>query len=69
MKNKAFIVKRLCSLKGIDPESEEGQNLYSLKIVELLLETKKITDPKEVPKEVTDETEELLTLAERLGCS
>ena len=71
MKNKAYIVKRLCELRGLDPESEEAQGLYSLKVVELLTEIKKST-PVAVAKVVPvqeDEDEELPSLAQRLGCT
>jgi hypothetical protein len=71
MKNKAYIVKRLCELRGLDPESEEAQGLYSLKVVELLTEIKKSTPvAKVVPAPVQeDEDEELPSLAQRLGCT
>jgi hypothetical protein len=69
MKNKVHFVKKLCELKGLDHESEEGQSLYSLKIVELLIEIKKFKgddDPDEPREEESDESK---SLAQLLGCS
>ena len=66
MKNKVHFVKKLCELKGLDHESEEGQSFYSLKIVELLIEIKKLKgDEPEEP----EEPEESKSLAQLLGCS
>lgn len=72
MKNKAYFVKRLCDLRGLDPQSEEAQALYSLKVVELLTEIKNSKPGEPVPEpEQEDEEEEgeFLTFAQRLGCS
>ncbi len=66
MKNKAHFVKQLCSLKGLDPESEEAKDLYSLKVLELLMEIKKYGPSIVTEKEQKEETEK--TLAELLGC-
>jgi len=64
MKNKAHFVKQLCTLKELDPESEEAKALYSLKVLELLMEIKKYT-----PVTITEKEEETeKTLAELLGC-
>jgi len=68
MKNKAYFVKRLCELKGLDPESEEAKGLYSLKVVELLTEIKKAKVPEPEPVQ-EDEEEEEQSLAQRLGCT
>jgi len=67
MKNKVHFVKKLCELKGLDHESEEGQGFYSLKIVELLIEIKKLKGGDE-PEE-PEEPEESKSLAQLLGCS
>ena len=40
-KNKVYFVKKLCEARGLDQESEEAKELYSLKIVDILLEIKK----------------------------
>ena len=64
MKNKVHFVKKLCELKGLDHESEEGQGFYSLKIVELLIEIKKLKGDEE-----PEEPEESKSLAQLLGCS
>ena len=64
MKNKAYFVKRLCELKGLDPDSEEAQGFYSLKVVELLIEIKKNKSAQE-----QEEEEEFQSLAQRLGCT
>jgi hypothetical protein len=70
MKNKAYLVKRLCELKGLDLDSSEAQDLYSLKIVDLLIELKKLKPEVQVrPQEDEDEGEELLSLAQRVGCT
>jgi hypothetical protein len=76
MKNKAYFVKRLCELRGLDPQSEEAQALYSLKVVELLTEIKKSKslpepepEPEPEPQQEEDEEEEFLTFAQRLGCT
>jgi hypothetical protein len=50
-KNKAYFIKQLCELRDLDPESEEAKNLYSLKIVDLLIEIKKATPPKKEEEE------------------
>lgn len=68
MKNKAYFVKRLCELKGLDPESEEAQGFYALKVVELLIEIKKNKSAPE-PEAQEQEEEEFQSLAQRLGCS
>ena len=71
MKSKAYFVKSLCVLKELDPESEEAKALYSLKIVDLLIEIKKykpsIEEPLPPPPAVEEEEEK--TLAQLLGCS
>jgi hypothetical protein len=67
MKNKAYFVKRLCELKGLDPESEEAKGFYALKVVELLTEIKKAKVPE--PEPVQEEEEEEQSLAQRLGCT
>ena len=36
MRNKSYLVKQICELSGIDPDSEEGQELYKLKVLELM---------------------------------
>jgi hypothetical protein len=41
MKSKAYMVNRLCELKGIPSESEEAQKLYDMKVLDLLSEIKK----------------------------
>jgi len=69
MKNKAYFVKRLCELKGINPESEEAQGYYTLKVVDLLIEIKKNKSEPEPEPEPQQEEEEPLSLAERLGCT
>ena len=71
MKNKAYFVKRLCDLRGLDPQSEEAQALYSLKVVELLSEIKKSKpgEPEPEPEPEDEEEGEFLTFAQRLGCS
>ena len=66
MKNKAHFVKQLCILKELDPESEEAKDLYSLKVLELLMEIKKYGPSIVTEKEQKEETEK--TLAELLGC-
>ena len=72
MKNKAYFVKRLCELRGVDPKSDEAKAYYDLKVVEILLEIKKISSPEPVPQEVHDEDDdedEFPSLARRLGCT
>ena len=64
MKNKVYFVNKLCQLKGVSPDSEEAQNMYSMKVVDLLIAIK-IATP-ESPKETEEEDE---TLAKLLGCS
>lgn len=71
MKNKAYFVNSLCQLKGLDPQSEEAQGFYALKVVDLLIEIKKskpdaTPEPEPVPQE---EEEEFPSLARRLGCT
>ena len=63
MKNKTYFVKQLCELRNLDPESPEAQELYNLKIVELLIAIKQETP---VPQE---EPEIERSLAELLGCT
>ena len=36
MKNKSYLVNQICEISGVNPNSEEGQNLYNLKIIELM---------------------------------
>jgi len=67
MKNKVHFVNRLCELKGISPESEEGQKFYELKIIDLLIEIKNNT-PISIKTETDTEEEEDDSLASRLGC-
>ena len=43
MKNKAHFVKKLCSLTKVDHDSPEGQKLYELKVVDLLIAIKQAT--------------------------
>lgn len=43
MQNKKFFVEKICRLRGWDPLSEEAQELYSLKIVDLLICIKRET--------------------------
>jgi len=72
MKNKAYFVKRLCELKGVDPKSDEAKAYYDLKVVQILLEIKKIASPQEVRDKVRDEDDdedEFPSLARRLGCT
>jgi hypothetical protein len=64
MKSKTYFVKQLCELRNLDPESPEVQELYNLKIVELLIAIKQETPV--VPKE---ELEDNKSLAELLGCT
>jgi hypothetical protein len=71
MKNKAYFVKRLCELKGLDPESEEAKEYYEMKVVDLLIEIKKSKPdaaPEPEPQE-DEEEEEFQSLAQRLGCT
>jgi hypothetical protein len=71
-KNKAYLVNQLCALRGLDPESDKGKELYSLKIIELLTEIKhtKPEPPKENVKKDHEEDEyEDDSLARRLGCT
>jgi hypothetical protein len=71
MKNKAYLVRRLCQLRNIDVESQEAADMYSRKVVDLLIEIKKSTPevPEPDPQQQPDEEEEFLSLAQRLGCS
>jgi len=57
MKNKAHFVKKLCSLTGVNHESPEGQKLYELKVVDLLIAIKQAT-PAPAPEPEPDEEEE-----------
>jgi hypothetical protein len=68
-KNKAYLVNQLCALRGLDPESDKGKELYSLKIIELLTEIKH--NKPEPPKEKVHEEDEYEddSLARRLGCT
>lgn len=43
MKNKAHFVKKLCALQNIDVESEQGQDLYKLSVIDLLIAIKQAT--------------------------
>ena len=63
MKSKVYFVKKLCELRNLDFESPEAQELYNLKIVELLIAIKQETL---VPQE---EPEIERSLAELLGCT
>jgi hypothetical protein len=65
MKSKIYFVKQLCELRKLDPESPEAQELYNLKIVELLILIKQNTPVSS--KE--EEPEESKSLAELLGCT
>jgi len=74
-KNKAYLVNQLCALRGLDPESDKGKELYSLKIIELLTEIKN-NKPNEPQKEKVKKPEAELeaeddddSLARRLGCT
>ena len=61
MKNKTYFVNKLCGLTGIDPESEQGQDLYKLSVIDLLIAIKQATPkPPAVP-------EEERTLAQMVG--
>jgi len=51
MKNKAYFVKKLCELRKLDPESEEANELYNLKIIDLLTEIKNACPPPGLPPE------------------
>ena len=63
MKSKVYFVKKLCELRNLDIELPEAQELYNLKIVELLIAIKQETP---VPQE---EPEIERSLAELLGCT
>ena len=65
MKNKTYFVKQLCELRNLDPESPEAQELYNLKIIELLIAIKQETPV--TSKE--EEPEDNKSLAELLGCT
>lgn len=65
MKNKVYFVKKLCELRNLNIESSEAQELYNLKIVELLIAIKQET-PVSNQKE---EPEIEKSLAELLGCT
>ena len=54
MKNKAHFVNKLCTLTKVDPSSEQGQDLYKLSVVELLIAIKQATP---VPQESGDDEE------------
>ena len=74
MKNKAYLVKKLCDLKGLELDSKEAQDFYSMKVIDLMIEIKKARpgepEPEPEPQQVDKEDEEeFLTLAQRLGCS
>jgi hypothetical protein len=64
MKSKVYFVKKLCELRNLNLESLEAQELYNLKIVELLIAIKQ-----ETPKVLVEEEEEHKSLAELLGCT
>ena len=64
MKSKVYFVKKLCELRNLDIESPEAQELYNLKIVELL-----ITIKQETPVINQEEEETEKSLAELLGCT
>jgi hypothetical protein len=68
MKNKNYFVKKVCELKKIDLDSEEAKQLYSLTVVELLLEIKKYK-PDSVPEaEEEEEEEEDRSFSKIAGC-
>jgi hypothetical protein len=71
MKSKAYMVNKLCELRGISYESEEAQKLYDMKVLDLLVEIKKYGGSKETLKFIAT-TENLNfeddSLAKRLGC-
>lgn len=46
MKNKAYFIRRLADLKGLDPNSEEVQSWSDRKILDLMVETKMVRDQK-----------------------
>jgi len=54
--SKKFFVDRICRLRGWSPESEQGRDLYTLKIVDLLIIIKQETPGPEEdsPEFVTD---------------
>lgn len=64
MKSKVYFVKKLCELRKLNIESPEAQELYNLKIVELLIAIKQ-----ETPNVLVEEEEEHKSLAELLGCT
>ena len=66
MKNKTYFVKQLCELRNLDIESPEAQELYNLKIVELLIAIKQNTP---VSSKEEEPDEESKSLAELLGCT
>lgn len=71
MKNKAYLVKKLCDLKGLELDSKEAQDFYSMKVIDLMIEIKKARpeEPQPEPQHDKEDEEEFLTLAQRLGCS
>ena len=69
MKNKAYFVKRLCELRGLDPESDEAKGYYEMKVVDLLIEIKKSKPDATPEQEDEDEEDEFPSLARRLGCT
>ena len=64
MKSKVYFVKKLCELRNLNIESPEAQELYNLKIVELLIAIKQ-----ETPVSNQEEPETEKSLAELLGCT
>lgn len=57
MKNKAYFVNKLCVLTSIDPESEQGQDLYKLSVIDLLIAIKQATPkPSTVPEDEEERT-------------
>jgi hypothetical protein len=66
MKSKTYFVKKLCELRNLDSESPEAQELYNLKIVELLILIKQNTP---VSSKEEEPDEESKSLAELLGCT
>ena len=55
MQSKKFFVEKICSLRGISPESDEAKALYELKIVDLLIIIKQ-ESPRDEPWEPDDTT-------------
>ncbi len=60
MQSKKFFVEKICSLRGISPESDEAKELYNLKIVDLLIAIKRET-PIDEPWEPDDTTGRFFT--------